>query len=378
MAEPRRKPALSRIARGLLLASGTLVVLEGLASLALYAYDLAFNTRSGSSEREVEYTQFDPEIGWVSRPGVRVEDLFGPGLDLATNAAGARGSQVLAREVPPGKLRVVCVGDSFTQGYGVADDQTWPHALGALDSRLEVVNLGQRGYGIDQAWLWYLRKAAELEHDLVVLAFIADDWRRVRLARYQGYPKPLLVRGAEQPLIANAPLSPPRWRWGFWHLNLELLMSPRAVQLVERVRLKLGGPAASDPTVMSEREAADVVAQLFEALDRHCRAAGRRLVLLYLPSRVAGMAGGSVPLGGEPLRICEAARERGIALVDLSGDFAQLPVTQRDALFIDLVETVYPWAQNHYNAEGNRFVAVALHRRLCELGLLAAQAAAPR
>jgi hypothetical protein len=301
---------------------------------------------------------------------VRLPDLFGPGKDLSTDANGARGTRAVAGGVPPGKVRVVCIGDSFTQGYGVGDDEAWPHVLEQLDPLLEVVNLGQRGYGIDQAWLWYLRKEPELEHDLVVLGFIADNWRRVRLDRYQGYPKPVLVRGEERPQIANAPLAEPVGRWGWLHLNGEVLRSARTLQLMRRVRRKLAGPAAEDPSVMDERAGADVVAQLIADLDRRCRAAGRRLVLLHLPSPDAGTEGGLLPLGAQARRVCEAAAAGGIPFVDLTSEFAALEPAEREALFLDLDEVSYPWAQNHYDPAGNRFVAAALRRRLLGLGLL--------
>jgi hypothetical protein len=370
MEASRRKPLAARIALGLALGAATLVLLEGCASLFLFAYDLAFNTRSSDSEREGEYTQFDPEIGWISRPGVQLADLFGAGAHLSTDALGARGTAAVAREVPSGKLRAVCVGDSFTQGYGVSDAEAWPRALQALDPRLEVVNLGMRGYGIDQAYLWYLRKANEIEHDLVLLAFIADDWRRVRLARYQGYPKPLLARGEGAPRAVNTPLAAPKSRSGWWHLNREVLKAPRTIALLERLRRKLGLGPKGDGTVLSESEGAEVVAQIVEDLDRRCRAAGRRLVLVYLPSPVPDGGGAIFRLEGEPRRVCEEARARGVAFVDLTEDFLELSPDERNGYFLHLSEVAYPWAQNHYDARGNRFVAEALHRELSELGLL--------
>jgi lysophospholipase L1-like esterase len=375
-ARPRKSRAL-RIALGLALAVGTLVLLEGAASLLLFGYDVAFNTRSPQVEREGEYTQFDPEIGWVSRPQVQLPDLFGPGIGLSTDALGARGSTAVSREVSPGKLRIVCVGDSFTQGYGVGDGQDWPGALQALDARLEVVNLGMRGYGIDQAYLWYLRKESEIEHDLVLLAFIADDWRRVQLALYQGYPKPVLELGDGAPRVANAPLEPPRSRSGWWHLNRDMLRSSRTVMLLERLWSKFG---SEEPigTALSESEAAAVVAQAIEDLDRRTRAAGRRLVLVHLPSVDPETHEGLALLGEEPLLVCEQARAKGIAFVDLTSEFLALPPERRDGYFLTLTEAAYPWAQNHYDAEGNRFVAERLLEQLSELGLLASEPDEPR
>src|SRR5262245_43331628 len=69
---------------------------------------------------------------------------------VATNALGFREPRLPSAKAA-GAVRVVCLGDSFTQGYGVAADESYPRRLEGLlaarDSahRFEVVNLGVPG-----------------------------------------------------------------------------------------------------------------------------------------------------------------------------------------------------------------------------------------
>jgi len=107
------------------------------------------------------HTRYDAELGWISIPNVSLPDLYGPGIGLTTNADGFRGP-LPVEDRDPGTSRVICSGDSFTLGYGVGDLDTWCHQLAALDPGLRTVNMGQGGYGVDQAYLWYKRDGRTL------------------------------------------------------------------------------------------------------------------------------------------------------------------------------------------------------------------------
>ena len=77
-----------------------------------------------------------------------------------------------------GTGRLLCLGDSFTFGEGVGNRDTWCSLLGDAAGGRETVNLGESGYGIDQTFLKYRLYADSLDHSVVLLTFIADDFRR--------------------------------------------------------------------------------------------------------------------------------------------------------------------------------------------------------
>lgn len=155
-------------------------------------------------------TRFDPEIGWVSRPNFKNENFYGPGKKLSTNRQGFRGGKNYSAQTPQGKVRIICSGDSYTLGYGVADHETWCAQLETLMPGTETINMGQGGYGIDQSYLWYSRQGLPLEHHVHLFAFISDDFYRMRRDHLMGiYPKPLLEVKQGLPEPINTPLQKP-------------------------------------------------------------------------------------------------------------------------------------------------------------------------
>jgi len=81
-------------------------------------------------------------------------------VDVQLNPLGFREPRLPSTK-PPGTVRIVALGDSFTQGYGVEEDQSWPRRLEVLlDARdprpHEVVNLGVPGAN-PRDYLSYLR-----------------------------------------------------------------------------------------------------------------------------------------------------------------------------------------------------------------------------
>jgi len=156
-----------------------LLLIEGASRVVLVAIE------RGEGLTERKHTRYDVELGWVSVPSTTVKDLYGPGRTLTVNAQGFRGKHEYAKTPPPGTTRILCSGDSFTLGWGVDDERTWC-ALLEKGSGLEVVNMGQGGYGIDQSYLWWRRDGDSISYDVHLLAVIYDDFHRMRLDRFQG------------------------------------------------------------------------------------------------------------------------------------------------------------------------------------------------
>jgi hypothetical protein len=150
--------------------------------------------------------------------------MYGPRAYLRTNAQRFRNNADVARAVPSGRLRIICSGDSFTLGYGVSNDDAWCNRLAVLDHRIDAINMGQGGYGIDQAYLKYTRDASSIDHDVQILAFITEDFGRMRSATFLGYPKPVLVLDHGALAVRNVPV-PVRSELG---VKARELVRPRA------------------------------------------------------------------------------------------------------------------------------------------------------
>lgn len=322
-----------------------LVAAEGLASVLLAWKDV----QDESGMREELHCQHDPDLGWTHTPSVHIGDLYGRHRDLTTNARGLRALEEYTDEIPDGRYRVICVGDSFTLGYGVDDEATYEAEMEAQQPRIQALNMGQGGYGVDQAYLWYRRDAEDLEHDLVVFAYIAPDFDRMTSTRFNGlYSKPVL-RAQEGRLIVDGVPVPDDFSGGgqspvFERLALsDLLRRATREERREETLEQVGTPLAF-------REVAELMIADLVAL---CEQRGSALVLVQLPLLDS--------IAGRPREVSAwmrgVARSHDVPFFNLAGRFEALPSAERE---------LYYQEDGHYNALGNRLVAQELLLRMAE------------
>jgi len=78
----------------------------------------------------------------------------------------------------PGVLRVACVGDSWTFGMNVNQDQTYPARLDGLIRQrrpVEVMNFGVLGYSSFQGLELVKRRVLDFQPDVLVIGFAMND-----------------------------------------------------------------------------------------------------------------------------------------------------------------------------------------------------------
>lgn len=345
------------------------VLIEGACSTFLFGWDLV--TRWEEPIQERNHTRHDPDLGWVNAPGLHIPGLYAEGADFTSNAQGFRNLEDFEAVAPAGRTRVICAGDSFTLGYGVDDDETWPAHLAAADERLQVVNMGQGGYGMDQAWLWYRRDGLALEHDLVLFAFIGDDFERMRKDTFWGYSKPLVRATPEGLAVTNVPVPRGSLRFPRVTQNLKLIERLRVLEFMGRVLNKLGAGGAA-PVELDEEETRAVAEGIFEDLARAASERGARAVLVYLPNLDHLDLSRLDSWPDYAKEACRSASEGGLLFIDLTEDFAAVPDAERRKLFIPKGASRVPGVAGHYSAAGNAFVARAIARHLAAAGALPA------
>jgi len=81
------------------------------------------------------------------------------------------------------------VGDSFTFGDKVEDQQTWPAFLES-QLALRAINAGVSGYGLDQSVLRARQLVDSIKPSLVILSLIDDDIERMSYSIFLGRSKP--------------------------------------------------------------------------------------------------------------------------------------------------------------------------------------------
>ena len=151
---------------------------------------------------------YDAELGFVPRPGSSVV------VQGHTNNYTAEGLRSNDRPAPGNGSPILVVGDSYTEGYGVDDNQTWP-SLAEQYLRRRVLNGGVRAYGIDQMIMRAERLADRLHPRAVILAFIEADIDRTAMSIMASVHKPYFVPVGNGLELRNVPPAPPArslWR----------------------------------------------------------------------------------------------------------------------------------------------------------------------
>lgn len=102
-----------------------------------------------------------------------------PGLGYLAELRGFREVEFPDRKAPA-VFRIICLGDSWTFGHNVAQDEAYPQRLRALlkqefpEANFEILNIGVPGYSSYQG-VKLLKRFTTLEPDVVVIAYAIND-----------------------------------------------------------------------------------------------------------------------------------------------------------------------------------------------------------
>ncbi|MGH6952534.1 MAG: SGNH/GDSL hydrolase family protein [Alphaproteobacteria bacterium] len=362
LAGPRRS--------ALLWAATALIVLATPAALALGYY--AVRKLSFPYEFCGAYGELDGELGWRLKPGARSclrgrnrwtgESYFDS--TIVVDLDGFRSADPAGRAARGG---IVAIGDSWTFGYGLDLEGSYPHALSQL-VEAPVANMAVPAYGSAQVLLWLERRVAELapravvyltlglwqrslcgEDDAVVL--LAPCFRpepvsgRITLVT----PEPGRVLGmATRGIYPGGYLTAGVDSWSYFLISRPVLVARAALARLGR-RLGFGPTGA-------ERESARGAVLAFE-LERHLALARRHgyVVVLLDPQgdyrdAVAALAAPETDL------VAYVSPERWSAEVSVPS--AALPPAEQRVP-----------QDGHFGPGANRLIAALVARVLAEAGV---------
>ncbi len=324
------------------------------------------------------------------------------GLPYRTNALGLRDRDVVPKA--PGAIRVLVLGDSFTEGGGLAEADTVPRRLeGALQRAcpgLEVINAGVASYSPILEYLMLRKIGTTIVPDLVVLNFdmtdVHDDLIRTALAELDSDGLPIRVAtdrrresAALLPPVLPLPLRAVDDAMSRLLLWQSLRRSPAGRRLFGELNLDEGALAARgligdlrydrlaitrDTPGPDEASAWATTARYLDGIGRAAAALGARFVVVVYPyaHQVAPFEspGGRARFGmgpglyasGRPFRTVEAIGQRhGFPVISLLETF------RRRA---DPVRPLFRKDDIHHTADGARVMADGIAAGLLEATLV--------
>ncbi|MBI1317914.1 MAG: hypothetical protein GC168_03060 [Candidatus Hydrogenedens sp.] len=123
----------------------------------------------------------------------RTREFGAPPFRAQIAPEGVRGEAVGPKRT--GTLRVLCLGDSHTFGWGVRDEDCYPRQLEALlrarlgEDAVEVINAGTPTYGPWQSLDWLRENGARFQPDFVVYELFPANDLANEMYSYGAYPR---------------------------------------------------------------------------------------------------------------------------------------------------------------------------------------------
>jgi len=111
-----------------------------------YGWRRMWVRRHQDSGTEIYYAFdiYDSSKGWISKPNLRSVKVYNNKV-LNTNSKGLRGKREYSYDRDQSIVRIVLLGDSFTFGDEVSDNETYAYYLQNLLPHVEVINMGMHG-----------------------------------------------------------------------------------------------------------------------------------------------------------------------------------------------------------------------------------------
>jgi len=298
----------------------------------------------------------DPYAGWKNAPNIDKDNVKNHG-SIRTNAQGMRNDEDFPEVSTSGKPRLMIVGDSYSFGHGVSNEQTYAYQLGEIMPDWDVMNLAVSATGTDQNYIMYEQYGEKFSPDVVVLGFYLLDFNRNTFS-FRDYAKPMYVPQEDGSLLlTHSPVPSPKElvdeyrsgkkQIGGWHYSYAVA----AFQKVFTTHTKRGRTENSLPR--------RTLTGIMEKFNQRVRSNGSMPLWVIFPIR--------------------DILEKDESKYEVIGEFAEaearrqgMPVLNLDSVFRDYlaahpeVETLWRPREigGHLSEEGNKVTASAIHELL--------------
>jgi lysophospholipase L1-like esterase len=295
----------------------------------------------------LEIYQPDPKVYWRLKPNQDCYTKIGR-KPVHINSHGTRGAEFQVPK-PSNVVRILCLGDSVTFGWGLSEEETYSKILeGRLqqeikdDRRIEVINAGVNAWSYPQLSIYLREYGLRFQPDYVVLAG-ANLW-----TQFSENSDPEFVRK----FMWRVRLKNFLRRFALYHYVVEVQLE----DFYQKHRAKFVPVDPKQDQMFKEQQKTDPDAYFREAMLRFCEIAltnGVKPVVLHTPVQTdleKGLDGAVLPAKRS------VAENLNIPLVDPSAEIKE----KLGSLYLEADPV-------HLNAEGNEIIARHLSDALLTL-----------
>ncbi len=296
----------------------------------------------------------DPQLGWMPKP-------FSHGMVGIEGRAECRYNERGFRDGPidaaiPGQLRILCLGDSFTEAPQIAVEHTFPLQLQSLlreraDASVRVYNSGRSGTSVPYT-LGFASAYREIFHPDWVVILVRDGWDQAFDRTEEIFYEP----------IGDSFEIKQQWHWYAMSSALRTLIEWHirdfaVFQLGKRQFQDIVGHT-TQPATPAATAAVELQREL-RAIDftvEHWRIEYPQLVIVHIPFGAAAIAG-LLPPSPEEQALAAACQRRSVAFISMR-DVIEQDARVSDQPPFGFFNTI-PWA-GHPNKFGHQLIAKAL------------------
>ncbi len=322
-----------------------------------------------------KFFQYDSTLGWRNRPDAegtfKIPDSV---TSVKINSQGVRDRE--HRFEKPGRFRILALGDSFTWGFGVEQNERFTDKLQSLVGEpIEVINAGVTGWGTDQELLYWTQEGYRYHPDLVLVAFGTEDIINNAHSVQHGYPKPYFLLRENHLVLRNSPVPKKTGDWAK-HLGLpeELRVKPVEADesrgeinaFLQTHVLSHSWLWARGRDFLHDREMANkgvdrLTEALLLALQQRVQSHEAKLVVVMVPYKNHIRPGASANDLRQWDAIVKFFRSHGFDCVDLRPAFVKESTAGKQLHFA---------IDDHWNPTGHELAAKVIYEHLTEKHIL--------
>ncbi|MBT3820775.1 MAG: hypothetical protein HOG04_05200, partial [Nitrospinaceae bacterium] len=282
-----------------------------------------------SRPRVKSYAMYSPDLGWMNRPGAEGWHVD-IGYHIGINSHGLRGPETTL-DKPEGVFRILGLGDSFSFGWGVAEEKTYLRVLEAklraAGYRVEVLNAGVPAWHSVQSLGYLKTRGLRFKPDLILAEFFVDDVYKSSLEQHVKSYKANKLREEEAEVKRKKAAS--SWSPRLYHMWFNYRKIRRAERDYKRRNPHANFESEQKTLSRDFDKKAGRVADLKEMVSEWKKTREKTklpIVMYYMP---AGGALGSPPHQGEFRALRQLSLEAGLPFYDVMKLFESHPTPRK-------------------------------------------------